>query len=111
MGRIFLNSPIMGLRAWPSPVRRGQPLRVAFATPVGARDQSANQFDVAVFDARGRRIATLARGPVASSGGMVSLEWNGRGPDGTPASPGSYLLRAATPRTGFKVERAFVVAG
>ena len=44
-----------------------------------------HDLDVAIYDVTGRRIATIARGPVAaSSGGVVSLAWDGRDAGGLP---------------------------
>ena len=53
----------------------------------------AQHLFAAVFDLRGRRIATLADG--AASSGEHELRWNGRTADGRDAPSGTYLLRLA----------------
>jgi hypothetical protein len=47
--------------------------------------------ELAVFDARGRRVAVLHRGPVAA--GPFGVDWDGRGDDGLPRPAGLYLFR------------------
>ena len=70
-----------GLRVWPTPVGAGQWLRVELAAPLAAPGFPASDLDVTIFDLQGRRMATLARGPVAARNGVIELEWN-------PASSG-----------------------
>jgi hypothetical protein len=50
--------------------------------------------DAAVWDLRGRRIATLLAAETAA--GEHQLTWRGEGPDG-PAPAGTYLVSVATP--------------
>ncbi len=50
---------------------------------------------LAVFDAAGRRTATLFDG-VARAGVTRSVAWDGRSDTGEPAPPGVYFLRLAT---------------
>jgi len=65
-------------------------------TPAGARLDfslpSAGQADVAVFDASGRRVATLADGRWPA--GVHPVFWNGRDASGHDAAPGLYWARA-----------------
>lgn len=49
--------------------------------------------EVAVYDATGRKVAVLHRGPAAA--GAFEARWQGRREDGTLAANGVYLLRAA----------------
>lgn len=52
--------------------------------------QPAN-VDLAVFDLRGRRLATVAQGP--RSANHYEIPWDGRGTDGRPLPSGVYFLR------------------
>jgi hypothetical protein len=77
-GRPFELAPLV-----PNPTTAGA--RVEFALP------RAGEADVAVFDAGGRRIATLAHGAFAP--GRNSTAWDGRDGDGQPARAGLYWVR------------------
>lgn len=63
-------------------------MRVRFGL---ARAQSA---DVAVFDAAGRRVRTLASGALGA--GVYAPEWDGRDASGGRAAPGLYFVRLKT---------------
>jgi hypothetical protein len=54
----------------------------------------AMSVEVAVFDASGRRVATLFRG--ACGAGQIALSWDGRDAAGRRASAGAYWVRAAS---------------
>ena len=69
----------------PNPSRGG--VRADFVLP---RD---GQADVSVFDANGRRIATLVRGVL--SAGTHAAAWDGNDGGGRPARAGLYWLRLA----------------
>jgi len=73
--RVELRAPA------PNPVPRGSEATLAFTLPARADD-----LDLGVFDVKGRRVATLARGPV--SVGPHAERWNA---SGFPA--GLYFVR------------------
>jgi hypothetical protein len=108
LGRVSLAAAPAGLRAWPSPLRRGDALNVSFAEPVAASPSAAGDLDVSVFDVNGRRVASLARGRVAARDGIVTLRWDGRSAGGDLAAAGIYFVRASRP-DGFRHERKIVV--
>jgi hypothetical protein len=57
---------------------------------------SAASVDLSVFDASGRRVATLMHGDVPA--GPRSVTWDGRGADGRSVAAGVYLARLSTPQ-------------
>ncbi|NOT33617.1 MAG: S8 family serine peptidase [Candidatus Eisenbacteria bacterium] len=65
---------------------RGE-LQLALRAPAGGPGE------VAVFDAVGRRVRTLARGELAP--GVTTLNWDGRDEAGRPAVAGIYWARAS----------------
>jgi len=69
----------------------GPALRIEFAP--GASYRSGASARVRVFDAQGREIRELYSG-VPACQCSLSMSWDGRGQDGTPASPGIYLVAA-----------------
>jgi len=77
---------IAALRAWPNPFN--PQVNFSFTTARDAR------LDVAVHDARGRLVRTLARDD-AQPAGLHVLGWDGRGDDGRAASSGAYFLRVS----------------
>ncbi len=82
---------------WPNPTTGATRVRFELATP--------QQVDLAVFDALGRRVATLVATALPS--GAQEVEWNGRA-GAAPASPGIYVLRLAA--GGTVATRTFAVA-
>ncbi len=104
----LLAAPIEGLAVWPSPIRPGAATRIAFAVPPAA-GAAARDVALDLFDAQGRLVATLARLAAPGAGGTVSLAWEARGDDGRALPSGVYILRAAAPSLGFRVERKIVV--
>ena len=60
--------------------------------------------DLAVFDAQGRRVRTLASGTHAA--GWAELVWDGRGPSGEPAASGLYFVRLVA--EGHRISYRFV---
>jgi hypothetical protein len=109
LGRLGMAAPIAGLKLWPSPVAAGGALAVAFAVPtVGGRE--ATDLDVGLYDVSGRRVATLARGPVEAEAGVATVVWEVRGAGGRSGlAPGVYFVRAVAPSAGFRAERKVVV--
>jgi predicted outer membrane repeat protein len=77
-----------GLRASPNPFRGSCRIQLAI------RDAGAVR--LAVFDVRGRRVATLHRGLLAS--GTHGVAWDGRDAEGRPLAPGIYFLRLEADR-------------
>ncbi|MFO7608332.1 MAG: FlgD immunoglobulin-like domain containing protein, partial [Candidatus Krumholzibacteriia bacterium] len=57
--------------------------------------ERAQTVDLAVFDAAGRRVATLHRGELAA--GSHHVVWDGRRTDGAPVASGQYWYVLATP--------------
>lgn len=78
----------------PTPNPAAGAVRVRFALP------SAGTAEVAVFDALGRRVATLAGGALA--GGPHAATWDARG-----AAPGVYVVRLTAP-SGVRTQRVVV---
>lgn len=76
------------LAAGPNPFGRATTLR--FALPHGG------EASVAVFDAGGRRVRTLASGPLEA--GMHTTAWDGCDDAGRPVAPGLYFATVATGR-------------
>jgi hypothetical protein len=93
----------------PSPAFAGSPVTVRFGVPVGAAGYPVNDLDLAIFDVQGRRVVTLARGQLVAPGGAASVTWDGRTEAGSPAAPGVYFARLASPSEGISRERKFVV--
>jgi hypothetical protein len=71
----------------PAPNPSAGPARLDFALP------RAGRADVAVFDASGRRVATIAEGGFAP--GSHTAAWDGRDAAGRPAHAGIYWVRLA----------------
>jgi hypothetical protein len=71
----------------PSPARESS-MPVHFGVPTSQR--GAN-YEIAVFDLVGRRIATLGRGPAIP--GYHALNWNMASQDGDRVRPGMYFVR------------------
>lgn len=69
--------------AAPNPSAGALRLRFGFARPSVA--------DLAIFDAAGRRVRTVASGPYGP--GRYSISWDGRDASGGPAAPGLYFVR------------------
>lgn len=64
--------------------------RVSFTVPAGGAPVT-----LAIYDAQGRRVRTLADGP--QPGGSQALRWDGRDDGGAPAGSGIYFLRYEAP--------------
>ena len=79
-----------------------QPNPSSSATQIAFALASAARVDLSVFDAAGRRVATLMQGEVPM--GSRSVTWDGRGTDGLPVAAGVYFARLNTPH-GSAVQR------
>ncbi len=75
--------------AAPSPNPSSSSTRLEFTLAEGARAE------VAVFDAKGRRITTLLNDELPA--GAHTVHWNGRTEDGREAPAGLYFARITTP--------------
>jgi len=74
----------------PSPNPSSSLTRLEFSLP------SASSAELAVFDAAGRRVATLAQGDLPA--GRHSASWDGRDAGGARAAAGLYFARLVTPQ-------------
>ena len=90
------------LMAWPVPYRGGA-LHVSFAT-TGGLGGGLGRAEVALYDAGGRLVRTLASGEYAA--GQQLVEWDGRDTGGRSVVPGVYFLAA---RAGGEESRLKVV--
>ena len=84
------TAPLPGLRLAGAPNPMSAATTMRFDAPA-----SGGQVRLQVFDAVGRRVATLWNGPM--SGGPHSLRWNGKDETGIRVKPGLYLCRLTTP--------------
>jgi Calcineurin-like phosphoesterase/FlgD Ig-like domain len=99
-----LPLPRTGLQAvGPNPYRLGDgvslAIRFSLATPGEAR--------LEIFDVMGRLVARLADGPQRA--GETTLQWNGRGLDGSNAAAGLYLVHFRAAGRGAETRRVVVV--
>ncbi len=96
------------LRAWPQPARGGG-VTIELAAPQDADGRTPADFALELFDVTGRRVATLARGSLATEVGRLRVEWGGRF-GGRDAPSGIYFLRAHSPSAGWERRRRILVA-
>jgi hypothetical protein len=82
----------------PNPARAGAALR--FGLPAAGRAA------LALFDAAGRRVRTLAEGERAA--GEYALAWDGRDESGAAAPSGLYFIRLQTPGHSLVERFAFI---
>lgn len=82
---------------YPNPFRGRTSLRLSLAVASHAR--------VAVYDLVGRRVRTLADGPLAA--GETTLTWDGRDDGGRAVAPGLYLVRFEA--AGVKASRRLIL--
>lgn len=80
------SSASIALHAAPNPFNPAT--TIGFALPAAARTR------IELFDARGRRVRTLAEGHLAA--GAHQLRWNGRDGGGRPVAAGVYLVRVTS---------------
>ena len=84
--------PRKPLAAGPLPYRGGD-LTISFASSGGAAGAPALT-EVILFDLRGRRVRTIARGPYPS--GFQSAAWNGKDEGGRRVASGVYFLKTVS---------------
>jgi len=75
--------------ARPNPARAGDGATLAFALP-----RAMGSVELALFDLAGRRVVTLARGPL--SAGPHAARWDGKGDAGQEVRAGVYFARLVT---------------
>ncbi len=109
VGQVAIEVAIGGLVVWPVPAHGGEPVRLAFVAPTDAAGRAPADLDVTIYDITGRRVATLAAGPLATVVGRVSLAWDGR-MHGGHAAAGIYFVRVEAPSARFRAERRVVLA-
>jgi hypothetical protein len=90
------DSPALAAWAEPNPYRESIRLRVALS--------KAEIVQLHIFDAGGRRVASLSPGRLAA--GTSTVSWSGRDAQGHPLAPGLYLLQL---EAGNQVARTRVV--
>jgi alpha-mannosidase len=79
----------LSLRIYPNPAPSTRQARIAYSLP------TAGQVRITVFDAQGRRVATLRDGE--EEAGPHELTWEGSSAGGTPTAPGIYFVQVRTP--------------
>jgi hypothetical protein len=108
LGRIAAAAPVSGLRIGPSPIQIGDELAVAFGVPLGSLGLPASDVDVALYDVKGRRVATLGQGQLGGEAGQIELRWRVNG-ERARLAPGVYFVRASAPSAKFAAERKLVI--
>jgi len=78
-----------GLGAYPNPFNPATVVRFTLPEPMDVA--------ITVFDALGREIAVLLRGP--QEAGVHTVQWNGRNQSGTQVASGVYFVRMSTSNT------------
>lgn len=95
-----------GIAVYPNPAVDGH-ASVLFRVPFDPRSGASSMpVEVAVFDASGRLVRTLASGTYAT--GAESVSWDGNDADGRPVAPGTYFARMTT-RSGLAASERIVV--
>jgi hypothetical protein len=108
LGRIAAAAPVSGLRIGPSPIQIGDELAVAFGVPLGSLGLPASDLDVALYDVKGRRVATLGQGQMGGNAGLIELRWRVNS-ERARLAPGVYFVRASAPSAKFAAERKLVI--
>ena len=108
---LYLDDAAAGITLDPAVLRAGDYINVAFRAARVAGATSLPRYDVAVFDARRRRVATLLRGRARAAAGVVCVDWNGRDDTGALVPPGAYQLRVESAGSSLRLERTLLVDG
>jgi hypothetical protein len=90
----LIGSGELSLGARPNPTRGATSLELFLPR--------SEDIDLSIYDAAGRRVRTLIKGPANS--GARSVTWDGRSDGGDQVAPGVYLVRL-TSKTGSQVAR------
>jgi hypothetical protein len=109
MAELFLDQRCTGLEFWPPALKAGERIHIAFRAARVVGMMSTPRYEVTILDARRRRVATLLHGPARPSGGVVTLEWDGRDDAGDPVPAGAYQLRVQALGSPLQLERTIRV--
>jgi len=91
----------------PSPVVRGGLVNIDLAIADGRG--LPGDFQAAVYDIAGRRVAELKPAALDAESGRATLRWDTKDSAGRPIGPGVYFVRAAAPSLNFSQERRLVI--
>ncbi|MCK4546981.1 MAG: T9SS type A sorting domain-containing protein [Candidatus Eisenbacteria sp.] len=91
--------PFSALRCYPNPGRSS--VHFSVGVDVGGR------IDVSIFDVTGRRVAEVTA--VKQAGGILDIEWNGRGDGGSAVASGVYFAALAVDGVPQGVQRFVLV--
>ena len=95
MGQTQIQDEGVELQLWPSLLRLGGRIHVAFRAARIEGSLSAPRYDVSVLDAQRKRVATLLQGPARPTAGVVCVEWDGRDDGDAHVPPGVYRVHVA----------------
>jgi hypothetical protein len=109
LGRVTVPDLAAPLRIWPVPSDDWRPVELAIAPPVGANGRTPEDFTVWIYDLRGRRVACLAGGSMATIVGELRLTWNRMVDGGAVAEPGVFFVRAEAASAGWRAEQRLVI--
>lgn len=109
MGKLAFDAEGASLQIWPDTMRSGDRIAIAFLAAVLRGAAARDAYEVTLHDHRRRRVATIARGPLRPTGGVVCIEWDGRSELGAEVRPGRYLLRVTRPASTFLLERTLYI--
>jgi len=101
----------MELQLWPSLLRLGERVHVAFRAARIIGSMNAPRYDVSVLDARRQRVATLLRGTARPTAGVVCIEWDGRDDGGALVPMGAYRVHVAGVGFPLRLEQVLHVIG
>ena len=93
MIQVQVENEGMELQLWPSLLRLGDCIHVAFRAARVVGTMNPPRYDVSILDSRRRRIATLLRGHARPTAGVVCVEWDGRDESGVYVPSGAYRVQ------------------
>ena len=99
------------LQLWPSLLRLGDRIHVAFRAARLVGSMSAPRYQVSVLDARRQRVATLLHGFARPTAGVVCVEWDGRDDGGDYVPPGVYRVHVAGLGFPLRLEQVLHIIG
>jgi len=109
MAELELDPRTSGLELWPTSLRSGDRIHIAFRATRVVGAMSVPRYEVSVLDSRRRRVATLLRGRVRPAAGVICVDWDGRDDRGIMVTSGAYTLRVERAGTEFRLERMLFV--
>ena len=110
MTGLVLDIDRCGIELWPSELRIGDRIVIAFRASRVVGAMNAPRYEVAILDSRRRRLATLLRGSARPSAGVVCVEWDGRDDYGRLVATGPYQALVTTAGSRVRLERTLWVA-